>query len=115
MGYDVNLVNNEKKQALLAEHGDEIHAYQQSVESSFSITYNYSKILYRVLGAELGLRSLYGLTGAQSVSVLENAISQLGDDEDEDRWVATEGNVKRALVNLLESAKENLELEWEGN
>ena len=47
-----------------------------------------------------GVRTIYGLTGAESLPVLDKAIGLLGDDVDADYWKATDGNAKRALVQL---------------
>ena len=90
-----------------------------STELRLNITYNYSKILHRVLQPDLvpsltekktdrydtGIRSLYGMTGLEATPILEEAISQLADDVSSDYWEATEGNVKRALNNLLTLCK----------
>lgn len=70
-----------------------------TTEAWLSVTYNYGNHFRRVLGEE-GIRSIYGKTGAEAIPVLEEAISQLGDDVSEDYWESTEGNAKIALVQL---------------
>ena len=52
-----------------------------------------------------GIRSLYGMTALEAIPILETAISSFKNDVDEDYWKATEGNVKRALNNLLTMCK----------
>jgi hypothetical protein len=54
-----------------------------------------------VLNEEDGLWWLDGKPAGQTIEPLKAAIDQLGDDEDDDYWAATEGNVKRALRYLL--------------
>jgi hypothetical protein len=68
-------------------------------EAWLNVTYNYAPHFYRVMG-EKGIRSIYGLTGLESIAVLDAAIDQLGDEVDEDYWQPTEGNAKAALRNL---------------
>lgn len=83
-----------------------------SKELTLNITYNYSEILHRVIQPEntpseykTGIRSLYGMTALEAIPILETAISSFKNDVDEDYWKATEGNVKRALNNLLTMCK----------
>ena len=64
-----------------------------------NVTYNYGHFYYRpeVFG-ENGIRSIYGKTGAESIPMLEKAISALGDDvDDSDYWNATERATPNAL------------------
>ena len=81
-----------------------------------NVTYNYGKIFRRpeVLGEE-GIRSIYGLTGAESIPVLQNAIANLGDDTDPDYWEATDGNAKRPLYQLLAMAQLRPDGIWDGD
>lgn len=86
-------------------------------ERGCNITYNYGKLFRRddVLGTR-GIRSIYGKTGAESIPILEKAISALGDDvDDSDYWHATEGNAKRALYGLLAFAKMRPDGVWDGD
>lgn len=61
-------------------------------ELRLNITYNYASIFYRpeVFG-EGGVRSIYGMTGAESIPILKKAIEVLADDVDPDYRKATEG------------------------
>lgn len=79
-----------------------------------NVTYNYAKHFYRTLG-ENGLRTIYGMTGADSIPILEAAIVQLADDVDSDYWKATEGNAKRALLQLVALAKLRPDGVWDGD
>lgn len=69
-----------------------------------NITYNYSPIFQKVLGKD-GIEILDGMTAADSIPILEKAVSELGDDVNEDYWEPTEGNAKMALCGLLSLAK----------
>lgn len=114
MGYELNLVDKEKQEAVLLENADcECEVSGAGVVASAHATYNYSKHYYRVFSSEHGLYALSGLTGEQSVPVLQNAVKQLADDETCDPWQATEGNAKRALLNFLALANEFPKAVWE--
>ena len=66
-------------------------------------------------GGETEILRLYGMTGAERIPVLKEAISKLGDDVDEDYWKATEGNAKRALLQLLALAQMRPDGVWAGD
>lgn len=108
MSYDVYLNDPVTEQVIKLEAPHEMrggtYAMGGTNEAWLNITYNYGKHYYRVLGED-GIRAIYGKTGAQATVMLENAIAQLGDDVDADYWKATEGNAKRALMQLLAFAR----------
>ncbi len=85
-----------------------------TTDASLNVTYNYGTHFRRVLGEE-GIRTIYGMTGSESIPVLEGGISQLGNDTDEDYWKPTEGNAKRALTQLLALAKMRPDGVWDGD
>lgn len=96
------------------------YAVGGTTNARLNVTYNYAPLFSRVfepldkprpsapewmhnLGdgkPVLGVRTIYGLTGAESLPVLDRAIAALGNDVDADYWKPTEGNAKRALVQL---------------
>jgi hypothetical protein len=78
-------------------------------------TYNYAPQFYKSMDAEEGIRKLYGMTGAESIPLLEAAVEQLGDDVDEDYWKPTEGNAKQALLQLLAMARMRPDGVWDGD
>ena len=82
--------------------------------ATINITYNYAPHLWRVLG-DGGIKAIYGMTGAESIPVLESAISKLGDDVDADYWKPTEGNAKRALRQCLALAQMRPDGVWQGD
>lgn len=116
MSYDINLLDPITKEVIEINDAHFLRGgtYQMggSKELTLNITYNYSKILHRVIQPKntpseykTGIRSLYGTTALEAIPILEAAISNLKDDVDEDYWKATEGNTKRALNNLLTMCK----------
>lgn len=109
MGYDISLRHPETGSVLTADEPHQIrggtYAIGGTEELWLKVTYNYAGHFQRVLGED-GIRSIYGLTGAESIPILDSAIAQLKDDVNpsDDYWAATEGNVKRALESLRELA-----------
>ena len=55
------------------------------------------------------------MTGAESIPVLEAAASRLADDATGNYWDATEGNAKRALLQLVALAKLRPDGVWDGD
>lgn len=118
MSYDISLVDPVTKETLLLDNIHDIrggtYAQGGTKEAWLNITYNYGKHFYRVMG-EGGIRSIYGLTGAESIPILKEAISKLGDEVDPDYWKATEGNAKKALHGLLALAQLRPDGIWQGD
>lgn len=85
-----------------------------TAEAWLNITWNYSQHFCRVLGED-GIRTIYGMTGAESIPVLKAAIAKLGDDVSPDYWEATEGNAKKALAGLLSFAQMRPDGIWDGD
>ena len=79
-----------------------------------NITYNFSKHYDRVFGKK-GIRTIYRMTGAASLPILEAAIAQLGDDVDPNYWKSTEGNAKQALCGLRALAQMRPDGVWGGD
>ena len=79
-----------------------------------NVTYNYHEHLRR-LDPDQGIRWLYGKTGVRTIPALERAINKLGNNTDEDYWKPTEGNVKRALCQLLAMAQMRPDGVWKGD
>lgn len=134
MSYDIYLVDSVSKEVLLLDEPHHMKGGTYCVggtkEAHINCTYNYASHFRKVFGdadvelsafdkmfggGETGIRKLYGMTGAESIPVLERAISELGDDTDDDYWTPTEGNAKRALVQLLALAKMRPDGVWAGD
>ena len=116
MSYDIDLIDPITWQVIeIADaHFMRGGTYQLggSTELSLNMTYNYAEILHKVLQPKStpsefksGIRSLYGLTALEATPILEKAISALKDDVSDDYWEPTEGNVKKALIQLLTMCK----------
>ena len=124
MSYDINLVDAVTGEVLQLDESHHMRGGTYAVggtsEASLNVTYNYSTHFVRVFPKytwqiEEGIRGIYGLTGAQSLPVLKAAIALLGDDTDPDYWAATEGNAKRALIQLQALASMRPDGVWQGD
>jgi len=98
-----------------------------------NVTYNYCQRFNRVFdvldaphpkapawlleegAAVRGVLTIYGLTGAESLPVLDRAIGLLADDVDPDYWQPTDGNAKRALLQLRALAAMRPDGVWSGD
>lgn len=118
MSYDIDLVDPVSKEVLVLDTPHQMKGGTYCVggtsQASLNITYNYANHFTKVLG-EGGIRSIYGKTAVETIPVLENAISQLGDDVSDDYWAATEGNAKRSLIQLLALARLRPDGVWSGD
>ena len=120
MSYDIRLNDPITKQVL---ETDEPHFMRGGTYALYgtkklwlNITYNYAPVFRRpeVLGKN-GIRSIYGMTGAESIPLLQKAIETLSDETDPDYWKATEGNVKKSLCQLLSMAQMRPDGVWDGD
>ena len=62
-----------------------------------------------------GIRTLYGLSGAESLPILDRAMALLKDNGTDNYWDATEGNAKRALIQLRALAALRPDGIWDGD
>lgn len=85
-----------------------------TTEAWLNVTYNYGKHFRAVLGTE-GIRTIYGMTGRESIPILQAAANLLSGEPDEDYWAATKGNAKKALLDLIELAKAAPSGIWSGD
>lgn len=83
-------------------------------EAWLNVTYNYGDIYCRVLGED-GIRSIYGMTGAESLPLLVGAAQLLADDATDNYWEATDGNAKRPLLKLAAMARMRPDGVWDGD
>lgn len=117
MSYDIRLCDPVTHEVLEAESphlmAGGTYALGGTTELWLNVTYNYGKH-YRCLG-ERGIREIYGKTGAESIPMLQAAALRLGDDVSDDYWEATEGNAKRALLQLLAMARMRPDGVWDGD
>tara|TARA_Y100000034_G_C6804255_1_gene360978 strand:+ start:166 stop:522 length:357 start_codon:yes stop_codon:yes gene_type:complete len=118
MSYDIHLADPVTKQVI---HLDEPHmlrggtfAVGGTTEAWLNVTYNYADHFYNHLG-DKGIRTIYGMTGADSIPILQEAVDKLKDDVDDDYWNPTEGNAKQALLQLIALAKLRPDGVWDGD
>lgn len=120
MSYDIRLNDPVTKQVIQLDKPHFMrggtYATEGTTELWLNITYNYSSVFYRpdVFG-EGGIRSIYGMTGAESIPIFQRAIAALSDDVDPDYWKPTEGNVKKSLCQLLSMAQMRPDGVWDGD
>lgn len=108
------------------------YAVGGTAEAWLNITYNYSRWYYKpnVFPDKKGIRSIYGLSGVESIPILENAIKTLASmqenlSEDEmveyrnqgvtDYWMPTRENAIKPLYQLLAMAKLRPDGIWHGD
>lgn len=118
MGYRINLNDPVSKETIDFDFKHDIkgsiYELGGSNRASLNVTYNYSKFYYDKIG-EKGIRTIYGMTGAESIPILKECISKLADDIDDDYWKPTEGNAKQALCGLLAFAQMRPDGIWDGD
>ena len=118
MSYDISLVDPVTRKTLEVESPHQMRGGNYAVggtsEAWLNITYNYGRFYYDVFGKK-GIRTIYGMTGAESIPVLKAAMDKLGDDVDPNYWEATEGNAKQALAGLLALAQMRPDGVWDGD
>ena len=118
MSYDINLCDPVTRDVLLLDDPHDMRGGTYAVggtrEAHLNVTYNYAEHYKRVLG-EKGIRTIYGMTGAESIPLLEAAASRLADDATGNYWDDTEGNAKRALYKLIALAKLRPDGVWDGD
>lgn len=118
MSYDISLLDPVTKETIELDNIHDIrggtYCMGGTTEAWINITYNYAEHFRKVIGED-GIRTIYGMTGAESIPLLKNAISQLSDDVSEDYWDDTEGNVKKSLYGVLALAQLRPDGIWDGD
>lgn len=140
MSYDITLTDPVTKETI---QFDSVHdmrggtyALGGTTEAWLNITYNYADWYYKpgVFGPteekSKGIRAIYGLSGAESIPVLQKAIAALQamteDISDENRhqcekhgatgyWMPTRENAIKPLYQLLAMAKLRPDGAWDGD
>jgi hypothetical protein len=108
MSYDIAILDPFTREPLILDAPHHMrggtYCADGETQAYLNITYNYGDHFRSALG-DRGIRSIYGMTGAESLPVLRDAAEKLGDDVDDDYWKPTEGNAKRALLQLAALAE----------
>ena len=118
MSYDIRLTDPATGETLMLEDKHTLsggtYALGGTRECWLNVTYNYGHIFRRIMGPN-GIRVLYGKTGAETAPLLRAAAEVLAEDTCENYWVATEGNVRRALLDLATLAELQPQGVWKGD
>ena len=119
MSYDISLRDPVTRETIHADTPHQIRggifALNGTTALSLNVTYNYVAHFRRVIDPDKGIRAIYGKTGAESIPILNAAISKLDDDVDPDYWKPTPGNAKAALCGLLAFAQMRPDGVWDGD
>ena len=140
MSYDISLIDPVSKETLCAEFEHEMtggtYAVGGTKELWLNVTYNYADWYYKpgVFGPtkeeSKGIRTIYGMSGSESIPVLQKAISALKamdeDISDEERrqceeqgvtgyWMPTRDNAIRPLYQLVAMAMIRPDGVWDGD
>lgn len=135
MSYDISLVDPVTKETLTMDAPHQMrggtYAMNGTDEMWLNVTYNYARWYYKDYAfGENGIRSIYGLSGAESIPVLkkviaglENAKEELPDEEVKrcleqgvsGYWLPTRENAIRPLYQLLAMAQMRPDGVWEGD
>ena len=140
MSYDISLCDPVTKEPLVTDLPHMMtggtYAIGGTRELWLNVTYNYARWYYEpgvfapTEEESKGIRTIYGLTGAESIPVLKNAISALKgmntDISEEERkeyenhevtgyWMPTKENAIRPLCQLLAMAQMRPDGVWEGD
>ncbi len=117
MSCDVNLTNPIMHETLEIDYKHSIHGGTYQIGASkyiwLNVAYNYAEIYARndVFGLN-GVRILNGMTGAESIPILQKAIDSLKKEVHRDYWKTTDGDARLALCNVLQMAKVHPDCVW---
>lgn len=116
MSYDISLIDKDGEPVTveLFEEGGTL-PLGGTDKTTLNVTYNYSMHFYSHLDHVKGIRWLYGKQAKDTIKQLEQAVKELGMEQNSDYWLATEGNAGYALSILLKWAKQHPEAIWEGD
>lgn len=118
MSYDIGLNDPVTGERIELDEPHQIRGGTYAVggtrEAWVNITYNYAPHFYALFGKG-GIRFLYGKTAAETLPALMEGAELLGDDVDDDYWKPTEGNAKRAILQLIALARLRPDGVWQGD
>lgn len=136
MSYDISLKDPVTKETIQFDTPHQMkggtYALGDTNEAWLNITYNYSKWYYKdgvfVIkdNENKGIRTIYGMSGVESIPVLENAIKILenmtaeeiqnyADNRAGGYWTPTRKNAIKPLYQLLAMAKMRPDGIWDGD
>lgn len=136
MSYDISLLDPVSKETIHLDNPHQMNGGTYCVggttEAWLNITYNYARWYYKdgVFPNKDGIRSIYGMSGADSIPVLENAIKTLEETTEDltgelaevyadngavGYWMPTRANAIKPLYQLLAMAKMRPDGIWDGD
>lgn len=140
MSYDISLKDPVTKETIYFDTPHQMrggsYALGGTTEAWLNITYNYARWYYKdgvfpeKDGENEGIRTIYGMSGAESICVLQNAINALenmtedltaeeiqdyADNHAGGYWTPTRGNAIKPLYQLLAMAKMRSDGIWDGD
>ena len=119
MSYSIELVDPVSRETLQIDEPHMMRGGTYAIGGTtfleLNVTYNYGAHFREAFGNEEGIRTIYGMTGAESIPVLEAAAKKLNNNVSEDYWEPTEGNAKRAILQLRSMAIMRPDGIWEGD
>ena len=119
MSYDIELCHPVTGDTLQLEEPHHMrggtYAVGGTTKAALNVTYNYCNHFRAAFEDERGIRSIYGMTGADSIPILKAAAGKLLHDVDNDYWKPTEGNAKAAIMQLLALARMRPDGVWHGD
>ena len=110
MSYDIQFVKDGEvcRLPFAPPHGGTYCADEDYRKAWLNITFNYSTIFAKhglsIVKREKMKRctqALEGKTASECIRILTSIIPKMGNKTDPDYWQETEGNAKKALINLL--------------
>ena len=118
MSYDIYLTEPKTKKPIKLDKPLDlmggIFALGGTTVAWLNVTYNYA-IHYDKIFGKKGIRTIYGMTGAQSIPLLKKASEKLKDNITGNYWEPTEGNAKDALFGLIGLAEIRPDGIWNGD
>lgn len=140
MSYDISLKDPVTKEDICLEIPHQMRGGTYAVNGTskawLNITYNYARWYYKdgvfpeIDGESKGIRTIYGMSGAESIPILKSAISVLEsmneNISDEERleceengatgyWMPTRENAIKPLYSLLSFAQMRPDGVWDGD
>jgi len=107
MSFDISFMDDDSETIQLKEKHDHkggTYALGGTEFACLNVTYNYSTHFYKVIQG--GIRTFNQERAETIKPILEKAIEQMSDETaNDDYWDGTEGNARKALMNLLALAE----------
>ncbi len=112
MSYQVNLVDDGGHLVSVNSHSEGgIYVFGGTTEATLNITYNYARVYRNV--DYFSIVQLHNKKARDVSALLEEVVSILGIDRDDDYWKPTNGNAGYALSILLGWAKQHPEARFD--